>query len=328
MASIGRAALLVPALVGVSLLWVLGLWAPLPVAGRSGTGTMGAKALDVHLAETEQAALASWESMWLAISQQGVDALAPEVAEPGLQPAGDTVFMRYRNLWSETDPEAQRRFQLVALANDPQRKLELLAPLLTARNAMIRYRALLEGARLYLRQRALEEAVAAARAALAVEGIDPREQADAHFILGFTAMETGDLVGADEALVAALTRDPGFWDARQAELLVLTRLLSLRGQGTAVCLDRARRVIEGLGALPALSQNRTQLRDMADRLDAVGESNPALKLAAGLASLWSGDGNQARVWLKEALVMPSRLPSPCTDLIRAKAAEQLAEAGP
>lgn len=315
MAFTGKRALLVIALLGLLGLADVLLWAarhaPEPVEA-SGTGEASAA--------EQAAAQARWEALWQTLAEQGVTALAPGVADASLQPAGDTAFMRYRQNWREVDAALQRRLQLVALANDPARKLELLAPLLTADVARLRYRALLEQARIHLRSRDLPAARLAAQAALAVSDIPPLWQADAYFMLGFTALEAQDLEQAATALAAAVARDPGFWDARQTDLLVLTRLLEQPNQSSAACLDRTRRVIEHLGALPALAQNRAQFRDIADRLGEIGGRNPALKLAAGLGRLWAGDTVQAAEWLHEAATIPGALPAACADLIRARAA--------
>ena len=232
--------------------------------------------------------------------------------------------MRYRNLWSAVDKNDRFRFQLIAMANNPQHKLELLAPLIDAENALIRYRARLETARVQLRARDLDAARAAAQAALATPLDDPRFYADAHFALGFVALEQRDWDKAEQSFNQAIARDPGFWDARQLRLLTLSRLLGGAVQSTAVCLHRTRTLIEDLGAMPALAQSRLQFRDIADRFGALaGARNPAFELTAGLGYFWAGDRDKAHRALTQAHQSQGELPARCAELIAAKARDLL-----
>ena len=310
MASTGNTAGHWLALGGLGVLLVLLLW-PWPLEHRS----RGEAAVTAE-------ALARWEQLWQSLETEGVESLAPEVAGSGLQPAGDTAFMRYRDFWRQVEPAALERFQRAALANNPQTKLQLLESLQRDPDPRLRYRAWLERARIELRARNLEAAETAARRALAVEGIEPLFQADAPFILGYIALERGELERADQWLEAAIQQDPGFWDARQSHLLVLVRLLE-RPRGAGVCLDRTRRLIEHLGALPALAGSRSQFRDIADRLRTVGGDNPALLLAAALGRRWAGDQASAREWLTAVREGAGRLPGACGELVRARAAHLL-----
>ncbi len=272
--------------------------------------------------DREATALAQWQALWSDLAERGEAALQPESLETSLRAAGDTAFMRYRNLWGRVDESARRAFQMAALSGDPQRKLALLQPFGTAADARTRFRALLEIARVQLRLRALDPAREAARGALAVVGVPERIQADAHFVLGYIAWESGSLDQAESALTRAVAADPGFWDARQLRLLVLGRQLGQPRQSAADCLDRTRSMILDLGAMPALAQDRTQFRDIADRFAVQGvPANPAFALLSGLGYRWSGDLERARAALASAEIPRGQLPPACEALILEKARE-------
>lgn len=273
----------------------------------------------------QETALAQWEALWADIDRRGEAALQPERVDSSLRSAGDTIFMRYRNLWRDVDEPTRRAFQMAALANDPNAKIAWLQPLAASDPAPVRVRALVEIARIRLRQRALDEARASARQALAIPGLEPRFMADAYFVLGYAALEARDLDSAETALAEAVARDPGFWDARQTQLLVLSRQLGQPRQATAACINRTRLMIENLGALPTLAQDRTQFRDIADRFAAQSaRANPAFSLLSGLGYLWAGDRDKARAALTETGKTRGVLPHPCETLLIAKAEELLA----
>lgn len=270
----------------------------------------------------QETALAQWQALWADIARRGDAALQPDHPDPSLRSAGDTIFMRYRNLWNGVDEATQHTFQIAALANAPADKLRLLQALTTAGVAQVRLRALLETARVHLRLRALDEARAVAQQALAIPGLEPKMAADAYFVLGYAALEARDFDAAEAALAQAVARDPGFWDARQAQLLVLSRQLSQPQPHAAACLNRTRLMIENLGALPALAQDRTQFRDIADRFAAQSAPvNPAFSLLSGLGYLWAGDRDKAHAALNEAGLVRGKLPRQCEALIIAKVEE-------
>jgi tetratricopeptide (TPR) repeat protein len=274
--------------------------------------------------QAQAQALAQWQALWTDIAEHGEAALQPEQTDVSLRAAGDTVFMRYRNRWKNVDPAARRTFQMAALANDPQQKLALLEPLTTVDAPMIRARALLEVARVHLRRRALDLATMTAQQVLAIPGLTAQVTADAYFILGYAALEAHDLDRAEAALAQAVERDPGFWDARQTQLLVLNRQLNQPRQSVAACLNRSRLMIQNLGALPALAQDRTQFRDIADRFAAQAAiANPAFRLLSGLGYLWVGDHDRAQKALAEARKPQGQLPRQCETLIAAQAAALL-----
>lgn len=274
----------------------------------------------------QETAVAEWEQLWSAIAAEGAQALTPAVSDRTLRAAGDTAFMRYRNLWQTIDKDTRKRFQMTALANNPQQKLDLLQPLTQTDDAQIRFRALLEIARIQLRLRDLDQARAHTQQALAIPNIAPRISADAYFVLGYTALEQSDLDDAEAALAQAVAQDPGFWDARQIQLLVLSQQLGRSRQGAAACLNRTRQLIENLGAMPILAQSHTQFRDIADRFGAqAAVANPSFHLLAGLGYRWSGNAKRSRSELNKAKQARGRLPRQCEELIMARVDELLAQ---
>lgn len=303
---------LAPRLAAPALLAVLVgvLWGLMQAPDRSAeTGGLG------DSAEARQA-VEAWETLWSELGERGVAALSPTASDSSRRSAGDTVFMRYRNLWGRIDDEARLAFQLAALSGDPARKLALIEPLTQAEEPLIRFRAHLERARLQRRLQDFESARIAARAALAVPELPERLRSDAWFILADSAWEQDRLDEAETALNAAIADDPGFWDARRLRLEVLARRLAEPRQRAAVCLDRTRRLIQDLGALPALAEDQTQFRDLADRFARQGApTNVALALVAGLGYHWSGDLERARITLEHAEQRRGSLPKACERLI-------------
>ncbi|MGQ9660677.1 MAG: hypothetical protein ACUVT0_11525 [Thermochromatium sp.] len=261
-------------------------------------------------------AIHAWEALWSDLAEHGVAALNPAPSDPSRRAAGDTVFMRYRNLWGRIDDEARLAFQLAALSSDPARKLALIEPWTQSAEPLIRFRAHLEHARLQRRRQDFAAAQIAAQAALAVPDLPERLRADAWFILGDSAWERHRLAEAETALDAAIAADPGFWDARRLRIEVLTRRLAESPQSAAVCLDRTRRLIQDLGALPALAEDQTQFRDLADRFALQGApTNVALALIAALGYQWAGDTDRARAMSERAASLRGRLPAGCERLI-------------
>jgi tetratricopeptide (TPR) repeat protein len=309
---------LIAGLAALGLALVLGgvLWA-LARTAATGAGSATAGSVPTATHDATRAAIDAWETLWEQIDTQGVAALRPETSDPSLRAAGDTAFMRYRDLWAPLDnPADQLAFQLAALSSDPARKGALIQPLTESATPLIRFRAQLELARLARRGEDLPRAQAAAHAALAVAAVPERARADAWFILGDIAREQHRLADAETALDAAIAADPGFWDARRLRLDVLAQQLARPRQHQAACLDRTRRMIEDLGALPALAEDQTQFRDLADRF-ARTDTPPhvALVLIAGLGYHWSGASERARAVLAEAERRRGRLPRACERLI-------------
>ncbi len=276
----------------------------------------------------QQIAIKEWQALWSAIEQYGEAAFLPKQLDTSLRAAGDTVFMRYRRLWYRVDgvnESVRRQFQMAALANLPQRKLALLQPLAASSHGQIKFRALLEMARVYLRLRALEKAQAVVQQALTIPDLNPKILADAYFVLGYSALEAHDFDSAETALAAAVKHDPGFWDARQVQLLVLAHQLSREQYSVAECLNRTRLMIANLGVLPALAQDRTQFRDIADRFAAPSaQVNPAFALLSGLGYLWAGERHKAQQVLQGiGGDMRGVLPRQCMTLLVDKAKELL-----
>ena len=263
-----------------------------------------------------QQALAAWEALWSDLDAHGGAALNLVPPNTARRAAGDTVFMRYPNLWGQIDDAERLAFQLAAISSDPAQKRAWLEPVTHSPTPLIRFRAQLERARLQRRQRDLAAASATARAALAVPEVPEQIRADAWFLLADSAWEQGQRDAAETALNAAIAADPGFWEARRVRLDVLARRLTEPRQHAAACLDRTRRMIEDLGALPALAEDQTQFRDLADRFaQSAGSSSLALTLITALGYHWSGDVERARRTLEQAAPKRGALPIGCEQLI-------------
>ena len=227
--------------------------------------------------------------------------------------------MRYPNLWTTVRPAVRHQFRVAAISSNPDHKRALLETLAQDDDVQVRFRALIEIARVALRSRAFGEAQRVARAALALAGIERRLRADASFVLGVAALERQELQSAEEALTQAVDRDrgdPGFWDARWAHLTVVSHQLERHRQRTADCLDRTRWLIEHLAVMPYLAQDRTQFRDIADAFtQSAARPNAASNLVVGLGYLWGGDRTRARTALAAAQQARGSLPQQCEALI-------------
>lgn len=262
-----------------------------------------------------------WQKFWERLEQPGPDLpepprLASSETDRARRPAGDTAFMRYRDLWTTVRPTVRQQFRVAAISSNLDHKLTLLQILAQDDDAQVRFRALVEIARVSLRSRAFGEAERGARAALALAGIDRRLRADAYFVLGVAALEREALQSAEEALAQAVDHDPGFWDARWAHLTVVSRQLERPRQRTADCLDRTRWLIEHLGVMPQLAQDRTQFRDIADAFaQSAARPNAAIHLVVGLGYLWGGDHTRARTALAAAQQARGSLPRQCEALL-------------
>lgn len=307
-------------LAALGALLLLALLMPRLVSLTMGTAAVSEGREPAREAEL-QPALAHWQALWSRLATEGVTALEPDIADPSLRAAGDTAFMRYRNLWDQVPATARRDFQLAALANDPEHKQRLLKPWRDAEIPLIRFRAWLEQARIALRQQDPGAAAAAARTALEIPALPAPVRADAAFILGYLALQAGALDQAEAQLARAIRDDPGFWDARQLHLRVLGALLAQSDSRPARCLNHTRALIEQLGALPALAQDRTQFRDIADQFARQTHgAHPALALMTGLGYLWAGETERARGQL--TLAAQGHEPGPGPPMCRQRIAEQ------
>ena len=273
-------------------------------------------------------AVADWRKLWTAVASSGEEALRPGVDEPRLRAAGDTLLMRYPGLVGDLAPAARHRFQLSALSNDPALKLELLTPLRDHADPRVRHRAWLESARVRLRERRPAEAAEALDAALS-QPVPPRWQADTRLMQAVVALAADDRPRAAVLLDSAIELDPGFWDARQLRLRVRSELLAAADLRADACLRHSRRLLEDLGALPALAQSHEQFRMLADRFASLGErGHPAFGLLAGLAYHWVGDDPAARRALQAGFADSRRLPAACAAELGRSGRELLARLPP
>jgi tetratricopeptide (TPR) repeat protein len=269
-----------------------------------------------------------WQHLWQALAMEGLAALAPDDLDTSLRAAGDTRFMRYRRQLSTYSDRVRWSFQMAALSPDPQQRLQLLTPLTHEQSPVIRFRAQLELARIHLRLQAWQQAQDHAKAALAITDLPTGLTADAWFILGYIAWVQGDVASAALSLATAVRDDPGFWDARQLYVQVLMTLLRDSSSTTGQCLQHTRLLIENLGALPALAQDRRQFLDFIDQLSQRQPSHPhpAWALSLGLGYDWSGQQQQARAALTQAQQLAATCPNACCQAIARQAGHWLARA--
>ena len=266
-----------------------------------------------------RAALDAWETLWDELQAEGVAALDPQVRTTGARYAGDTCGMRYRRLYGGVDGDARERLVIAAFANDPEAKRQLLRPLLDWPDARVRARAAVELARVALRLGDPDAAEAALRRSTGLD-LPPACEADRHYIEARIAVRRGDPATALESFATANARDPGFWNAWRDRLPVLVHALHEPAQGVATCLRRARGLIEVLGVLPQLADDRRQFAKLALSLERLGARSSATLLASGIAWLWAGHETLAHRVIARALDAPELLPGACEHPIRARAA--------
>lgn len=270
--------------------------------------------------------VSEWQAMWEKIEAEGYQSLAPDVAaQPSLRAAGDTCGMRYRGLFDGLPREAKHAFQVIAFSNDPDSKLRLLERSVVAGEAMVRQRAYLEIARVQLRQGRGEAALATLAAARRLAGPSSC-QADLAFMEGYIRAERSDVEQALHWLREAVRLDPGFWNARQVLVAVLTQRLHGPGLTANRCLELTRLLIENLGALPQLAQDVKQFRTIADHVagNASG-GNAATSLVAGLGYQWGGDHQRSRALFEQGQQARSALPPACRRLIEERLHKLLEE---
>lgn len=234
--------------------------------------------------------------------------------------AGDTVWMRYPNLWPREAERAQPAFQQVALAGEIWRMRALLAPLQADPQPTVAYRAHLELARVEWRAGQRAAAEEAVRRALELGEVAEPLRSDAFLLLGMVDLAAGRLNMAETALAQSIQRDAANWNAYWVLLDVLARRLAQGESDPTACLDRTRHLLETLALLPRLALDVTQFRDLADDLErGAARNSPAGRLAIGAAWLWAGDPARARKALNAVELAPAVLPSACDALLRGRA---------
>lgn len=304
-------------LTGLALLVAaMGIYPPDPVRPHVPAGEAAARG--ENSAEV-RAALEAWKALWDALQAEGVAVLDPQVRTAGARYAGDTCGMRYRRLYSGVASDARERLAIAAFANDPETKRRLLRPLLDRPDARVRARAAVELARVALRLGDPDAAEAALRRSAGLY-LPPACEADRHYLEARIAVRRGDPATALESFSAATSSDPGYWNAWRDRLPVLVRALDEPGQGAAACLRRARNLIEVLGVLPQLADDRRQFARLALSLERLGARSSATLLASGVAWSWAGQETLARRALTHALDAPGLLPGACEDAVRARTA--------
>lgn len=267
-------------------------------------------------------ALEAWDKMWTAIEEDGAEAFDVDIERAGARYAGDTCGMRYRRLYRNVAPKDREQLAIAAFSNDPETKRRILEPLTGSPNPAVRGRAAIELARVELRQSKPGAAEAALIRAGRHDVPEPCE-ADRQYLFGRVALLRGDPETALDAFTNASVRDPGFWNAYRDRIPLLVRLLRETGRNSAVCLERARRLIETIGIMPQLADDTRQFAELALLLGESDFRSSATLLASGLSWVWAGDDSYGRGVLEQALHAPQTLPEACEQAIRRRAASAL-----
>lgn len=148
-------------------------------------------------------------------------------------------------------------------------------------------------------------------------------KADRQYLLGRVVLLRGDPEAALDAFTNAGIRDPGFWNAYRDRMPLLVRVLRETGRNPAVCLERARALIEAIGIMPQLADDTRQFAKLALLLGESDLRSSATLLAAGLSWVWAGNDSYGRGILEQALQAPRTLPEACEQAIRSRAASAL-----
>ncbi len=272
-----------------------------------------------------EAAVEAWKQMWAELEVKGVDALDPNVSVVGAQYAGDTCGMRYRRLYRKVAPKDRERLIIASFANDPQLVRRALEPVLASPDPRIKARAAVELARVALRQKETDRAVAALDEINGL-ALPPACEADVYYLRGRVAQQGGNINAALDALSMATVLDRGFWNAWRDQIPLLVSALHESPRRTAECLHHTRRLIEILGLLPQLANDASQFGKLALLLDRMGAQSSATLLASALAWQWAGQELYAHRILQRAIDAPALLPAACERQVRVQIASKLGEA--
>jgi len=262
-----------------------------------------------------------------------------ERSEAAKHPAGDSFFMRYSYGFPRVSDDIKRRFQAVAISNDPDHRLALLAPLEHHSSPPVRYRALLEMARTGLRSRPDspdEASLELLRRALQQPTTPVAMKADAWFLLGMAQHHRGETLAALTSLDQAIELDPYYFDARVTRLEALqTALVAGRRLGGTrdQCLARLADLLDDIKWIGVLAENRRQFLDLAGQLDTISGRGYAVKpFLIAIARLLGGDPGAAVDGFDRALAADKRLPQGChgrllheIHLLRKTAIERLSQ---
>lgn len=267
-----------------------------------------------------------WKQLWVRLEEEGLKALDPtSQVDKSLRAAGDTCGMRYRDFFKELTEAQRYRFKVAAFSNTPQTKLALLQTLTEDGHDLVRFRAYLEIARIHIRQQHWPIALQALAKAEGL-AVPSACQSDRNFLRGYVAFQQGRLDQAEQHLREATALDPGFWNARQLLLSILSRQLQGASQDNRQCLNRTRLLVENLGALPQLAQDSKQFRVIAEQVSAISaKTNSAISLIRGLGYLWGGDTQQAITVFQAGIADTGQLPQHCESLVQQRLSIELAK---
>lgn len=178
---------------------------------------------------SSDAASEAWDCIWASVGVQTED-VACEAAQErgqrkfcrsqdGLNPLGDTWFMRHLRTFPRIPDDAHRHFVAAAISNDVEQRQTLLAPLTRHPLPLVQYRTHLEIARSLMRTHhadRMDAALPAINAALAVS-LDPSDEpvkSDAYFLLALYHQHRAQMFKALQRARQSIALDPCFYDAR------------------------------------------------------------------------------------------------------------------
>jgi len=222
---------------------------------------------------------------------------------------GDTIFMRYPDLFPAMDDAARRRFVAAEIARSPDVAISLLHPLTSEdQPRLVRYRAILE---ILLRQLRSGRHLAADHLSLlqrarglVPEDLTPDPSADLDFVEGvFCLREGGDPETCIDHLDRALSGDSAFLAARQIRIRiadVLLRRLSSFGR-RATCERLLARLFLDLDLIVRGVPSGSARVAIGNNLDGAARSgNVALYFGAAIAFSEAGAQGKARLALADA----------------------------
>jgi tetratricopeptide (TPR) repeat protein len=256
----------------------------------------------------------------------------PENNVPYMQkkvPLGDTVFMRYPGIFSGTLSETVARiFTAVTLSNDIEFKRQTLKQLTGAdQTNLVRYRAWLELARLYLRNRNQKLASSALTQALGITLDNEAWKADAHFLQGSIQLTFDKNINAAlSKLETALSSDPNFVDAY---VLYIHALLQASLQKESYfsqqnCTDKLTKLMDSIDMIACQTKDRQTFLHLASSIESLPAEPKIKSFIVGYSHLLAGNYSTAEQRIRslhqDQIQWNS---SPCTQLLIKQASQVL-----
>ncbi len=289
---------------------------------------------------SSDAASEAWDCIWASVGVQTED-VACEAAQErgqrkfcrsqdGLNPLGDTWFMRHLRTFPRIPDDAHRHFVAAAISNDVQQRQTLLAPLTRHPLPLVQYRTHLEIARSLMRTHhtdRMDAALPAINAALAVSHAPSDEpvKSDAYFLLALYHQHRAQMFKALQWARQSIALDPCFYDARSYYVEWLLTAVSTTPRITrthTACLEHIGELVDNLHWIGSeLIDDRKLYIEMANRLAAQPQGHLVVhRLALGFVQYHAGDIAGARENLQDVMNARQGLPVMCLAMIQDKAA--------